>query len=127
MKLNMEQSFWFDGISFDKKDYPSCELEYIDTIDWQSNLFDDYNLLDYMYGANRYIRLSELLEANSEEKWALIRSKAAECDSITILDDIMVENAEIEFIADFYLRVFYSALKNENSNCYVCGIKQRHK
>lgn len=46
MRFNMEQGFWFDGGSFDKKDYPVCELEYTDAIDRHSNLFDDYNLLD---------------------------------------------------------------------------------
>ncbi len=125
MRFNMEQGFWFDGVSFDKKDYPVCELEYTDAIDRHSNLFDDYNLLDYTYGSNRYIRLSELFEADSEEKWATIRRKAKECDSITILDDISIENIEIGFIADFYLRTFYAALKQENPNCFVFDIKER--
>ena len=119
MRFNMEQSFWFDGVSFDKRDYPECELEYSDAIDRKSKLFEDYNLLDYTYGANRYIGLSELLEADSEVKWSAIRRKVAECESITILNDIPIVNGEIAFIADFYLKVFYSALKKENSNCYV--------
>ena len=83
------------------------------------------NLFDYTYGMNRYINLSELLEANSETQWAVIREKAADCDSITILDDIAFDNEEIAFIVDFYLRVFYSALKKENHNCYVCDITKR--
>lgn len=125
MRFNMEQGFWFDVVSFDKKDYPVCEPEYTDTIDRKSNLFDDYNLLDYTYGTNRYIRLSELFEADSEEKWAAIRRKVRECDSITILNDISIKNMEIDFIADFYLRTFYAALKQENPNCYVFVMKGR--
>ena len=120
----MEQSFWFDGVPFDKKDYPVCELEYTDIIDRKSSLFDDYNLLDYIYGTNRYIRLSELFKADSKEKWDKIRKKARECDSITILDDISIENREIDFIANFYLGTFYAALKAENPNCFVFDMKR---
>ena len=123
MRFNMEQSFWFDIVSFDKKDYPVCEIEYTDTIDWKSNLFEDYNLLDYAYGTNRYIGLCELFEADSKEKWAAVRRKVRECDSITIVDDISIENKEIGFIADFYLRTFYAALKEENPNCFVFDMK----
>ena len=127
MRLNMEQSFWFDGVAFDKKDYPSCEIEYIDTVDRKSNLFEDYNLLDYAYGMNRYVGLSELLEANNPNKWATIKRRATECDSITILDDISINNEEVDFIADFYLKVFYSALKKANHKCYVCDIKNNKR
>ena len=123
MRLNMEQSFWFDGVPFDKKDYPEGEFEYIETIDQQSNIFEDYNLFDYMYGTNRYIKLSELFEADSKAKWSTIKIKASGCDSITIFNDVLIENEEVRFIDDFYLKVFYLALKNENPNCYVYETK----
>ena len=119
MKHNMEQSFWFEGINFDKNDYPVEKPVYVDSIDHQSGLFYDYNLFDVIYGNNRYVKLSELLGANTEQKWDYIKQNVSHCKSITIVNDTFLCNNELEFIEKFYVKSFYAALKNINPNCYV--------
>ena len=119
MKCILDQSIWFNGLNFDNKDYPMETPIPIDSIDNQSSLFDDYNLFDCVYGTNRYVKLSELLDANTEFKWAIIREKAKHCKSITLVNDLPFQNEELDFIKQFYISVFYSALKKENPNCYV--------
>ena len=119
MKCILEQEFWFKGIDFDNNDYPTEPLIPIDCIDNQSGLFEDYNLLDCVYGANRFVKLSELLDANTEAKWAIIKEKSRQCKSITLVNDIPFQNEELDFIKHFYISVFYSALKKENPDCYV--------
>lgn len=84
MKHNMEQSFWFEDINFDKNDYSVEKPVYVDSIDHQSGLFYDYNLFDVIYGNNRYIKLSELFEANTEQEWNALKQKVSQCKSITI-------------------------------------------
>ena len=119
MKHNMEQSFWFEGINFDKNDYPVEKPVYVDSIDHQSGLFYDYNLFDVIYGNNRYVKLSELLGANTEQEWNDLKQKVSQCKSITIVNDTFLCNNELEFIEKFYVESFYAALKNINHNCYV--------
>ena len=45
MKCILDQSIWFNGLNFDNKDYPMETPIPIDSIDNQSSLFDDYNLI----------------------------------------------------------------------------------
>ncbi len=127
MKSILEQHFWFDGSEFDKKDYPTEKLIHIDSIENQSSFFDEYNLFDFQYGSNRYIKLSELLEADTEPKWAVIKEKARHYNSITLVNDILFQNEELDFIKQFYISVFYSALKKENSDCYVYDTTNENK
>ena len=54
MENILEQRFWFDGLVLDKNDYPTETPIPINSIDNQSSMFDDYNLFDCLYGANRY-------------------------------------------------------------------------
>ena len=130
MKHNMEQSFWFEGINFDKNDYPVEKPVYVDSIDHQSSLFDDYILFDVIYGNNRYVKLSELLKANTEQKWNDLNQKVSNCKSITIVNDTSICNSELEFIGKFYVESFYAALKKINPNCFVldtlCYEKVKH-
>ena len=119
MKSILEQCLWFEGLDFDKKEYPTETPILTDSIENQSSLFDEYNLFDYVYGTNRYVKLSELLNANTEPKWKIIKEKVRQCKSITIVNDITIQNEELDFIKKFYISVFYSALKKENPNCYV--------
>lgn len=119
MKSILEQHFWFEGINFGKNDYPVEKPVYIDNIEHQSSLFDDYNLYDVIYGNHRYIKLSELLEANTEQKWNDLKQEVSYCKSITIINDISLCNNELEFIEKFYVESFCAALKNINPNCYV--------
>lgn len=130
MKHNMEQSFWFEGIQFDKNDYPVEKPVYIDSIEHQSSLFDDYNLFDVIYGNHRYVKLSELLKANTEQKWNDLNQKVSNCKSITIVNDTSICNSELEFIGKFYVESFYAALKKINPNCFVldtlCYEKVKH-
>ncbi len=119
MKSILEQCLWFEGLDFDKKEYPTETPILTDSIENQSSLFDEYNLFDYVYGTNRYVKLSELLNANIEPKWKIIKEKVRQCKSITIVNDITFQNEELDFIKKFYISVFYSALKKENPNCYV--------
>ena len=130
MKHNMEQSFWFEGINFDKNDYPVEKPVYVDSIDHQSGLFYDYNLFDVIYGNHRYVKLSELLKANTEQKWNDLNQKVSNCKSITIVNDTSICNSELEFIGKFYVESFYAALKKINPNCFVldtlCYEKVKH-
>lgn len=119
MKSILEQHFWFEGIQFDKNDFPVEKPVYADSIDHQSSLFDDYNLYDVIYGNNRYVKLSELLGANTEQKWNYLKQNVSQCKSITIVNDTSLCNNELEFIEKFYIESFYAALKNINPNCYV--------
>ena len=119
MQNIMEQETWFEKIQFDKNDYPIQTPSFIDSINFQSSLFDEYNLFDYAYGFNRYIKLSELLEANTKSQWNIIREKVKKTNSITIINDLSIKNEELGFILDFYITTFYSALKNDNPNCYI--------
>ena len=119
MKCILEQSVWFDGIDFNKNDFPVETPVFIESIDNQSSLFDDYNLFDCAYGTNRYVMLSELFDANTETKWAIIKEKASHCKSVTLVSDISFQNPELSFVKQFYISVFYSALKKVNSNCFV--------
>lgn len=119
MSFEMEQSFWFENVCFDKNDFPIDKPEYIDSINNKSSIFDDYNLFDNVYGVNRYIMVSELLETNNVSKWKEIREKIRECDSITIINNLYIDNEELLFISDFYMKTFYAALKKENPKCYA--------
>ena len=110
---------WFDDLQFGKDDYPIHTPEYIYNIENMSSLFSEYNLFDYIYGMKRYVKLSELFYANSKSEWEIIRKKARSCESVTILNDLPYMNTELSFIVEFYIKAFYSALKKENSNCYV--------
>ena len=106
MKHNMEQSFWFKGIQFDKNDFPVEKPVYIDSIDHQSSLFDDDNFYDVLYGKNRYVRLSELLEANTEQRWNDLKQKVSFCGSVTIVNEFNLHDSELEFIEEFYIDSF---------------------
>ena len=119
MKSILEQHFWFEGIQFNKNDFPVENPVYIDSIEHQSSLFDDYNLFDVIYGNHRYVKLSELLKANTEQKWNDLKQEVSYCKSITIINDISLCNNELEFIEKFYVESFCAALKNINPNCYV--------
>ncbi|MEE3451238.1 MAG: hypothetical protein VZR27_11205 [Acutalibacteraceae bacterium] len=119
MKSILEQHFWFEGIQFNKNDFPVENPVYIDSIEHQSSLFDDYNLFDVIYGNNRYVKLSELLKANTEQEWNDLNQKVSNCKSITIVNDTSICNRELEFIEKFYIESFYAALKQINPNCFV--------
>lgn len=115
----LEQSFWFEGIKVDQQGFPVDQPSYIDNIDNQSSIFDDYNLFDCLYGYNRYIRLSELFRANTEQKWKTLLATVEKCDTITIVDDVTCKNHEIAFAEKFYMNSFYSEFKRVNPNCFV--------
>ena len=127
MENILEQRFWFDGLVLDKNDYPTETPIPINSIDNQSSMFDDYNLFDCLYGANRYVKLSELFDANTEAKWGDIKEKARHFKSITLVNDIPFQNEELAFIKQFYISVFYSALKKENPTCYVYDTTKENK
>ena len=120
MKKNiLEQSVWFEDMTVDKNYYPECELEYTDNISNEAHLFDEYSLFDYTNGYNRYIRLSELLQADTAEKLAKIDESADCCDTLTIIDDLCITNSELDFMDDFYLRTFIQRLSHHCRHCNV--------
>ena len=115
----LEQSVWFENMAVDKNDNPQYDIVYTDNIDTKTHLFDEYNLMDYCYGHNRYILMSELLKANSEDRFTSILENAGYCESITIVDDLNIENTELGFINEFYQKVFFNQLSQHCRNCYV--------
>ena len=79
----------------------------------------DYNLFDYTYGINRYIYLSELFKAHDYSVWYQLLKCVEKCDSITIVNDITLQNDEMSFIIVFYINAFYCQLRKHCPNCYV--------
>lgn len=118
-KCILEQSVWFESIDLDKQDIPQYTILYTDNIDNKSHIYEEYNLIDYTYGRNRFILLSELLEANNKENFISLLQYASLCDSITIIDNLSIDNNELNFIKDFYIKAFCSRLSDY---CNICMI-----
>ena len=119
MKISMEQSLRFKDIVFNGDDNPLYKPSYVDNIDNLFDLSENLNLFDYAYGRRRYVSFSNLLETNDEQIWRNTLEKIRRCESITIIIDFFYENEELDFIVNFYVGVFYLAVKNVNPKCYI--------
>lgn len=119
MKDLLDQTHWLKNAQNYEINNTADIAEFVDSIVNRSSLFDGPNLFDYAFGCNRYVKLSELFNADDIEKWEDLLDRARNCDSIAIVKDISCKNIELSFIEDFYVNVFYSELKNANSACYI--------
>lgn len=119
MKCMMEQSLWLRDIKTDNADIPECEICYIDAIKEMSHINDEYNLFDYAYGVNRYILLSELFQMSDEVDWMQLLLRIKRYDSITIVNDFVLQNEELHFAVEFYIKVFFWQLRRNCQKCYV--------
>ena len=119
MKDVLDQTHWLKNALNYENDNIADIAEYVDNIVNRSSLFDDPNLFDYAFGCNRFVKLSELFDADNSEKWENLLDRARNCDSIAIVKDISCKNIELSFIENFYMKVFYSELKSVNPACYI--------
>ncbi len=119
MNCIMDQNIWLNDIKTDRNDNPECEVHYIDSIEKMTHISIDYNLFDYTYGINRYIYLSELFKAHDYSVWYQLLKCVEKCDSITIVNDITLQNDEMSFIIVFYINAFYCQLRKHCPNCYI--------
>ena len=119
MKDLLDQAHWLKNAQDNAIDSTADIGEYVDSIVNRSSIFEEPNLFDCAFGCNRYVKLSELFNADNSEKWKYLLDRARNCDSITIVKDISYKNIELSFIENFYLKVFYSELKKANPVCYI--------
>lgn len=112
----MEKYFFQDFLFREmpiKDDSPDVEIEYSNDI---SKCVD--MLGDLTGNSQVAIGFSYLLEQEKETDWQKIVDTARRADTITIVDDIYLKNAELKEYKNFYLCAYYWYL-SQYAKCFL--------
>lgn len=108
------QDFIFSEIKVNKKDYPDIVINYTDSID------DCVNINSKRLNDNPVkISFSSLLELEHKKSWDTLIKKLRLAKAVIIIDDLTIVNAELIKYKDFFLKSYYSYIRNNVGKTYV--------
>ncbi|MCQ2512992.1 MAG: hypothetical protein MJ092_06385 [Lachnospiraceae bacterium] len=109
------QDFLFEGIPIDKDDKPAVELEYTDNT-VMCSVVNPYQSFDYY---NVALNFSDLVEMRDESDWLNMLKKIDSCNTVVLVDNMPLQNAELVPYKEFYMKTYYYTLKQHCKNCFV--------
>lgn len=120
MKQNIfYQDFLFCNIEIDDNDVPAVALKYINNVEYEIDILEEYNLFDYAYGKIRTVSFTKLMSITSEEEWAGVIAASESCDEVIIVDDCTICNPEVDAAKEFYIKTYFYIIGQHCNNCKV--------
>lgn len=109
------QDFLFENILINDLDYPEAEYACIQDVAGYKYMHPQKPL----YAENVAVRFSMLVEMVKKDAWERFLCSVEKCNSVVLVDDMELENAELLAYKEFYLKTYYANLCLRNKKCYL--------
>lgn len=98
------QDFLFKDIPVDENEFPDIQIQYVPR---------EYDLSGCIC-----ISLDCLFRMDHEREWEELFSRISN-SNVCIIDDVFIENEEMEFYKEFYLKTYCCAISSRSNSCIV--------